>query len=298
VENAFSKGELEALGQAAPAVQEAARALRRLLEHLATLAPRRLDTARRALAPLLAETVALCRGRGILTFAALLRGARDLLADHLDVAARESSRIRQLLVDEFQDTDPLQRDLVRSLAFGPGERPGLFLVGDPKQSIFGWRDADLAVFERFRAEMLAAGGVERELAVNFRSQPEVLAEVDRIVEPVMVPEAELQPPYRPLTVGAYPVPPRQGARRAAVEHWISWDFSADPPGATRAERAAEIEAEAIAADLALLHEGEGVAWSGMCLLLRSFTWVDRYLDALRAAEVPFVVTRDKLLPPP
>ncbi len=290
----FSKGEHDALGAAAPAVQEAAGELRRLLEHLAVLAPRRLDLARRALAPLLVETVAVCRSRGLVTFAALLRGARDLLAEHPEVAAGERARIRQLLVDEFQDTDPLQCDLVRSLAFGPGERPGLFLVGDAKQSIFGWRDADLAVFEGFRDEILAAGGIERELAVNFRSQAEVLAEVERVVEPVMIAEPGLQPPYRPLAVGVEATPPPAGTGRARVEYWISWDAAAEASGETRAERAASIEARAIAADLAALHDEEAVPWSRTCLLLRSTTWVDRYLDELRSADVPFVVTRDRL----
>ncbi len=290
---ALTKGEAEALGDAAPAVQEVARELRPLLEHLAGLAPRRLDLARRALAPLLEEAVSACRGRGILTFSALLRGARDLLVDHPEIAARERGRLRQLLVDEFQDTDPLQCDLIRSLALGEGELPGLFLVGDSKQSIFGWRDADLAVFERFRAEILAAGGVEHELAVNFRSQPEVLAEVERVVEPVMVAEPELQPPYRPLAVGAPAAPPRP-TDAPAVEHWIAWDLGAQLPRAVRAERAAELEAEAIAADLALRHDTEGIAWSAMAVLLRSTTRIEPYLDALRASGVPFVVTRDKL----
>jgi ATP-dependent helicase/nuclease subunit A len=290
----FTKGELEAVGEAAPAVARAASALRSLLEHLSELAPRRLDLARRALAPLLAEATAICRSRGLLTFAALLRGARDLLHDHPEIASRESERIRQLLVDEFQDTDPLQCDLVRALALGPGRRPGLFLVGDAKQSIFGWRDADLEAFEAFRDEVLAAGGVERELAVNFRSQPAVLEEVERVIEPVMVAQPGLQPPYRPLRVGVEAAAPGLGEARAPVEHWVSWDFAIEPPAATRADRAAEIEAAAIAADLAALHAEDGVPWSAMALLLRSTTWVDSYLDALRAAGVPFVVTRDKL----
>ena len=62
--------------------------------------------------------------------------------------------LRQLLVDEFQDTDRVQCDLVRQLAIaGEGRRPGLFLVGDPKQSIYGWRNADLGAYDAFARDL-------------------------------------------------------------------------------------------------------------------------------------------------
>ena len=116
-----------------------------------------------------------------MTFNDLLRGAATLVRSHPEVARRWRRGVRQLLVDEFQDTDHLQCELVAALALGgpADERPGLFLVGDPKQSIYGWRNADLAAYHRFVEQVIAeAGGVRGELAVSFRSAPAVLDAVE------------------------------------------------------------------------------------------------------------------------
>jgi len=104
-----------------------------------------------------------------LDFGDVLRRARDLLAQDPEVQASVSSEIRALLVDEFQDTNALQRDLVylvrqRADAIArrrPGAIPeastlastGLFLVGDRKQSIYAFRGADVAVFQRIALDL-------------------------------------------------------------------------------------------------------------------------------------------------
>ncbi len=98
----------------------------------------------------------------VLGFADVLRTARDLLRDHPSVARETGARFDALLVDEFQDTSAVQRDLLLLLwekedavnRRAPGEVPspseirgeGLLVVGDRKQSIYGWRGADVAVF--------------------------------------------------------------------------------------------------------------------------------------------------------
>ncbi|HEX9669075.1 MAG TPA: UvrD-helicase domain-containing protein, partial [Thermoanaerobaculia bacterium] len=172
----------------------------RLARHLATLDPELLAAARGALAPLLAEVERGMRARGAVTYDGLLEGAVELLARHAGVRARLRRGIDQLLVDEFQDTDRVQCELLRWLALdGPvEERPGLFLVGDPKQSIYGWRSADLAAYDAFVAAVRAAGGEVRPLAENFRSVPAVLEEVTRIVEPVLRERTGVQPRFEPL----------------------------------------------------------------------------------------------------
>ncbi len=106
---------------------------------------------------------------GALSFGDLLRAARDGLRDRPDLSRAARSSIDALLVDEFQDTSRVQRDLVyllreRDDAAGlrkPGQSPraedlhrhGLFLVGDRKQSIYGFRGADVSVFARLCAEL-------------------------------------------------------------------------------------------------------------------------------------------------
>jgi ATP-dependent helicase/nuclease subunit A len=297
------------------AIASAAGEAAALLAHARRLDPELLDLARRALAPLLSAARRELRSRGIVSFDDLLAEAARLLERRPDVRRRLRQRIDQLLVDELQDTDRLQTEIVGHLALdGPEtERPGLFLVGDPKQSIYGWRNADLAAYDDFVARVAAAGGVVRPLVENFRSVPAILDEVTRAVEPVMVEERGLQPVFQRLIPcqrlagdpgfasaagGIERGSVERGAvERGAVEHWVSWRPPTDAAdrragAATTSEAAAEVEAAAIARDLRHLHDREGLAWGDAALLLRASTGLDTYLEALRREGVPFAVGRD------
>jgi len=90
------------------------------------------------------------------------------LLDRPEVLTRVSERYRYFLVDEFQDTNGLQRDLLTKLALAGGTN--LFIVGDRKQSIYGFRGADVDVFSEMTATIRNAGGAEQPLQLNFRSQ--------------------------------------------------------------------------------------------------------------------------------
>ncbi|MEO8227725.1 MAG: UvrD-helicase domain-containing protein [Gemmatimonadota bacterium] len=118
------------------------------------------------------------RATGRLGFEDLLLGAAKLL--RTDDRARRSLglRYRHLLVDEFQDTDPIQAEVCFLLASEPEQgtewrrvrpRPGaLFVVGDPKQSIYRFRRADIQTYELVKRRMLECGAV-LQLTQNFRS---------------------------------------------------------------------------------------------------------------------------------
>ncbi len=277
----------------------AAAVLAELLEHLTRLDPELLEHGRRALHPLLARIEAGLRARGIATFDFLLTGAESLLARDAEVRRQVRRRIDQLLVDEFQDTDRTQCEILRWIALdGPADqRPGLFLVGDPKQSIYGWRSADLRAYDDFVARVREAGGEVMSLVENFRSVPAILGEVARVVEPVMREREGVQPPFEPLL----PCDRRRddpgfarGRVWSPVEHWVSWKKDGERGGGrTQAVDAAGIEAAALAADVRALHEDHGVAWKEIAVLLRGTSDLDLYLEGLRRARVPFVVGRDK-----
>ena len=87
-----------------------------------------------------------------------------------DVVNRIAVRYRYFLVDEFQDTNGQQRELMRRLALSPSLRANLFIVGDRKQSIYGFRGADVDVFRAMTEEIGGSGGLSLPLATNFRSQ--------------------------------------------------------------------------------------------------------------------------------
>ena len=95
------------------------------------------------------------RRRSALDFDDLQLRALKLLEDHPEVMRRTSRRYRFFLVDEFQDTNSLQRKLMAKLALGRDRRANLFIVGDRKQSIYGFRGADVDVF-REMTELIEA----------------------------------------------------------------------------------------------------------------------------------------------
>jgi ATP-dependent helicase/nuclease subunit A len=104
----------------------------------------------------------------VLDFDDLQLRTLKLLNQHSEVLGLMSERYRFFLVDEFQDTNGLQRDLMMKLALVRGAN--LFIVGDRKQSIYGFRGADVDVFREMTEAIEAKGGVQQPLHLNFRSQ--------------------------------------------------------------------------------------------------------------------------------
>jgi ATP-dependent helicase/nuclease subunit A len=95
-----------------------------------------------------------------------------LVNEHPEVLNSLTGRYKFFLVDEFQDTNGLQRDLMKKLALRSGAN--LFIVGDRKQSIYGFRGADVDVFREMTEAIEANGGVQQPLHLNFRSQPPLI----------------------------------------------------------------------------------------------------------------------------
>jgi ATP-dependent helicase/nuclease subunit A len=144
--------------------------------------------------------------RGMMTFDDLIVRVRDLLTT--DEAAARSLREQYdaLLIDEFQDTDPLQVEIALAFARDPDSgdvEPGrLFVVGDPKQSIYRFRRADMAIYSRARQSIEAANGRFPSLALNHRSRPAVLDWVNQVfASPELIGSGdrpEVQPAYIPI----------------------------------------------------------------------------------------------------
>jgi ATP-dependent helicase/nuclease subunit A len=118
---------------------------------------------------------------GALDFLDLLIKGRDLVRDHPDVRRDLQNRFGRYYVDEAQDTDPLQAELLLLLsADDPANAdwrttrpvPGkLFLVGDPKQSLYRFRRADVALYESIKSRLCSMGAELLHLSTSFRSPP-------------------------------------------------------------------------------------------------------------------------------
>jgi ATP-dependent helicase/nuclease subunit A len=104
--------------------------------------------------------------------------ARDLLRDAPAIAEGYAQRFASIMVDEFQDTSPLQLDILDRL-----DRDNTFVVGDARQSIYGFRHASVALFTA-RREALARDGLATTLAANFRSAPALIAALNDAFGPV------------------------------------------------------------------------------------------------------------------
>lgn len=140
---------------------------------------------------------------GCLDFLDLLLRARDLVRDGAEVRNDLQQRFTHIFVDEFQDTDPLQAELLMLLAADdPKEKywrqirpvPGkLFIVGDPKQSIYRFRRADVALYEQVKRQIEATGGELVHLNVSFRSVPQIQEAVNSAFSRVMGPAAKPAP---------------------------------------------------------------------------------------------------------
>jgi ATP-dependent exoDNAse (exonuclease V) beta subunit len=132
--------------------------------------------------------------RGQVDYSEITNAARQALGDEqapTDLALALDYRIRHLLVDEFQDTSHSHFSLLSQLTAGwmPGDGRTLFLVGDPMQSIYRFREADVGLFLDVAEHGLAELDVESlRLRANFRSQPDIVAWVNGVFPQVMPPD--------------------------------------------------------------------------------------------------------------
>lgn len=172
------------------------------------------------LVPVVEQYQAAKRRSGCLDFTDLLLVARDLMKND-NARVWFQKRYERLFIDEFQDTDPLQAEMLLLLAASdPAEKdwrkvvpaPGkLFVVGDPKQSIYRFRRAEVALYRRVSKQLIASGADKRELKTNFRSNVEIQCLVNAAFE-------DRIPDYLPLEGGRPSISGQPGVVSLPVPH--------------------------------------------------------------------------------
>jgi ATP-dependent helicase/nuclease subunit A len=252
------------------------------------------------LSPFISEVRASFVQQGWLSFDGLLARARALLRDHPAVRDRIKREYRAVLVDEFQDTDPVQYEIIlavserqgghatnwQDMALEPGK---LFIVGDPKQSIYAFRRADIEAFDRVVQKIESEQGMLQTLTTNFRSDAAVLGPVNDIFDRLFERRAHVQPANVRLEVRPQRRPGNldPGVRLQLVRPRGD-DEAFDVAGATRAE--AEMLARWLKEDIFSL---PAVKSGHVALLFRKLTQADTYLDALRRYGLPYVIEGEK-----
>jgi exodeoxyribonuclease V beta subunit len=123
--------------------------------------------------------------KGELDFSDMLRLVDESLAGPSGEALARALRERYAvaLIDEFQDTDPVQWSVFRRLFLAPGAAGRLFVIGDPKQAIYGFRGADVGTYLEARDELLATGGTRAVLGESFRASPPLLDALNCLFDP-------------------------------------------------------------------------------------------------------------------
>jgi ATP-dependent helicase/nuclease subunit A len=262
------------------------------------------------LRPLVVRVRAAFVAEGWISFDGLLARARDLLRGHPRIRERLKRDYRAVLVDEFQDTDPAQYEILLYLAEEPGlaardwqdvrlDAGKLFIVGDPKQSIYAFRRADIEAFDRVVEKIGGSGGLECQLTTNFRSHGSVLAVVNAVFERLFVEKAHLQPKHVPLQ-------PRPGrpALTSQPGVWLRVITAKEEEEELDSVQAARAEAEALARWLkneviGRMHCQDALGRSlpmepgHIALLFRKLTQAQEYLDALRRHDLLYVTDGEK-----
>lgn len=228
-----------------------------------------------------------------LDFDGLLVSARALLR-RAEIRHAVQRRLRLLVIDEFQDVDPVQQEIAMLLGGLVEDDPQptrLVLVGDPKQSIYRFRRADVTLWQRTSARFRAGAGAVLPLDENFRSKAAILGFVDTVVGPLLDAPLHADGHRRSYEVDFAPLNARAPHRDGdeAVELHV---MPPDAKGkAQRANAMRALEPSAIALRLQALHRDQGVAWGEMAILVPGWKVADALQEALRAAGIPSYVPR-------
>jgi ATP-dependent helicase/nuclease subunit A len=239
-----------------------------------------------------------------LDFADLEVLAHRLLEDQA-VQSQVRMRYRFIMMDEFQDTNPLQKEIVYQLV---GDEEGLeenrlFIVGDHKQSIYGFRGTDYRIFSQVCQDMDPEA--IRSLSVCFRSSEVLIEAVNAIFKDRMDPYDPLLPAEAKTGLGGHPVelivcPYEKGGdprsnRVAEVEKSLQDDHTdglddslRDLEEMSSSSRKEDLETGVLCRRIAQIH-GEGVPYEDMAILIRTRFPLPRIEAALRREGIPYCV---------
>ncbi len=247
--------------------------------------------------------------KGWIRFDGLIVRVRNVLRDYSWVREQLKREFHAVMIDEFQDTDPLQYEILLYLGEQVGDHgqqwdairlvPGkLFIVGDPKQSIYAFRRADIQAFDQVVRKLVDDGGVVCTLTTNFRSDAAVLDVVNAVFDRVFVQEDNVQPSNVPLMLGRRE---EEALSTAGVELCVMANGGEDE---WDAERATRVEAEWLATWLQdqlssgeqwVLENGSRIPLrpGHVAVLFRKFTNAHVYLEAMHRRGVPYLTDGER-----
>lgn len=233
------------------------------------------------------------RERQVVTFADLEIQTLALLKQYPQLCHKYNKKYRYIMVDEFQDTNARQKEFIYLLSGGSSNKlhgHKLFIVGDPKQSIYRFRGADVQVFEQVERDILASGGVCIVLDTNFRSQDGLITVCNGLFEQLF--RGDHAVTFSPI---------KGNKACSESKEYFEWLLL---PKRELIDDASSRSAEAkmIASRLRQLvdrqerhvfdeqtKEWRSVHYGDMAILFRSFTDIRLYESALQSNSIPYYV---------
>ena len=228
--------------------------------------------------------------QGMLDFNDLQLKTRNLLRDKKKIREELVGRHQYYMVDEYQDTNEVQYELVMLLTDAL-KSANLFIVGDPKQSIYGFRGADVRVFEKTKEKIVDHGGKSISLTENFRSLRDVIGFVNYFFGPLMGKgnENEFEVEYEALTQA------RHAKTGGVIEILIGQD--GDPSADEYKLIAQRIRNMITNKEETVRVRGEDgkmserpIQYGDIAILIRARTHLPDIENALLEAEIPYLTT--------
>ena len=246
------------------------------------------------------------RERGIVTFDDILVTTYSLLKNSPDIARLEGEKIAYLMVDEVQDTDPVQFDIISLLVpqlVGqrpfPGATTKVFLVGDNKQSIYAFRGADVRQFSHMEEAIATANKVDgiadsgkRTLSASYRMMPELVDRINDIcttmfsLPDVDTVHSEFEVQYQELIAGRTP---SDYAHSGTFQHF-SFDKQEKDDALHEMEHTSNIIAHILGNPSEyMVSQGNTLRFpraKDICVLVKRATYSPELQEALRAKNIP------------
>ncbi len=189
-----------------------------------------------------------------------------------------SLRFRHILIDEFQDTSLLQAGLFLGFLSKCGLNGRMTIVGDPKQSIYGWRSADIETYRETVDFVHREGALRETISTSFRSCRAVIDFVNAFGNALFAVVPDEEKPFLPEYAPLLPAP---GAKDGPKPHVVR--LPAPPDEGPSAEYKGRVQAEAVADMLS------GESYGEWAVLFRATTRLEELVEALDSRNIPYTV---------
>ncbi|MDR0952804.1 MAG: UvrD-helicase domain-containing protein [Elusimicrobiota bacterium] len=256
--------------------------------------------AHRILSPFAAAVKTKIQGENYISYDNLIYSTRNLLKNNTYVRKELKAEYKSILIDEFQDTDPMQGEILLFLCEEDSPRPAttwseiklakgkLFVVGDPKQSIYRFRGADITAYEKFTDLMAAQGAKKLFLRSNFRSSKQIVAYANVFGKNAILETKGIQPKYEAIEhTKTFAAP---SVNMVLIDNGDAKMLSEEARHNQAQYIAAWIRENAYKTKLA---SGKPMAYKDIAILLRTSTALDKYIDALKRFDIKYTVEETK-----